>query len=153
MAAISLAAGTAYSAYSAYEQGQNQAAIARYNADQQRAQNQFKLQESANTALAERQENERILAEQANAFAANGAVIDTGSPLLIQTKQAALLERRALKTDYEGAIASRFGQGQVTQYEMHAKASKRAVNITAGDTLLKGAASAAGQVANYKLNS
>lgn len=151
-ALIVAALGAGYSAYSSYQAGQNQAAMDRYTAAQQAAQNQFKLQESAAKSLSERQENQRILAEQANAFAANGAAIDTGSPLLIQAKQASLLERKALNTDYEGAIASRFGQSQVTQSEMSADAASSAGKRNATGTLLNGASKTFGSVANYKLN-
>lgn len=153
IAVVVAAAGAGYGAYASYEAGQNQAALARYTAAQQASENQFKLQESAAKALSDRQENQRILAEQANAFAANGAAIDTGSPLLIQAKQASLLERKALNTDYEGAIASRFGQSQVTQSEMSADAASSAGKRNATSTLLQGASNTFGSVANYKLNS
>lgn len=137
------AGGAGYSAYSSYEQGQNASALARYNANQTAAANQANLQASASKSLAERQQNEKILAQQQAAFAAAGVVTNSGSPLTVETKQAALLERRALNTDYEGAIAYRYGAGQVTQFNMQGDAAKQAGNLTAAGTLLSGAGNAA----------
>lgn len=143
VAAIAAIAGSGYAAYSSYEQGQNAAALARYNASQTTAANQANLQASAAQSLAQRQQNEKILSQQQAAFAAAGVVTNSGSPLTVETKQAALLERRALNTDYEGAMAYRYGAGQVTQYEMSGAAAKRAGNLTAAGTLLSGVGNAA----------
>lgn len=135
--------GAGYSAYSTYEAGQQANSIAQYNAAQQRAQNQYTLEASAAKSLAERQENEKILASQRAAFAASGVVTNSGSPLTVETKQAALLERRAVNTDYEGTIAARYGQSQVVQDEMSGAAAKKAGNLGAVGTLLSGAGNAA----------
>lgn len=143
VAAIAAVAGGGYSAYSSYEQGQNAAALARYNAQQTSAANQANLQASASKSLAEREQNEKILAQQQAAFAAAGVVTNSGSPLTVETKQAALLERRALNTDYEGAMAYRYGAGQVTQFNMEGDAAKQAGNLTAVGTLLSTAGNAA----------
>lgn len=143
--------GAGYSAYATYEQGQQMDAIAKYNAAQQRGQNQYTLEASAAKSLAEREENQKIMASQDAAFAASGVVTNSGSPLLVRAKQAALLERKALNTDYEGAIASRFGQSQVTQFEMSGDAAKQAGKLGAIGTLLNGASNAAS--AYYKTGS
>lgn len=143
ISAVATVAGAGYSAYSQYEAGQNAAAIARYNAEQQKAQNDYVLKASAAKSLAERAENDKVLASQAAAFAAGGVVVNEGSPLTVRAKQAALLERRALNTDYEGTIAYRTGQGQVNQDIMEGEAAKTAGNLGAVGTLLSGAGSAA----------
>ena len=108
-AAVAAVAGAGYSAYASYEAGQQANKLAQYNAAQQQAENQATLQASAAKSLAERDQNEKILAQQTAMFAASGVVTNTGSPLTVETKQAALLERRALNTEYEGAIAARYG--------------------------------------------
>lgn len=142
-------AGAGYSAYSSYEAGKNSAAIARYNAQQQQAQNQFQLQASAAKSLAERDENAKVLASQQAAFAAGGVVVNEGSPLTVRAKQAALLERRALNTDYEGAMAYRTGQNQVFQDQSEAKSAEYAGKSNAFATLLAGAGNAAVTYAKF----
>lgn len=135
--------GAGYSAYSSYEAGQTQAAINAHNAQLQNAQNQYQLQASAAKSLAEREQNQKILAQQEAQFAAAGVVTNSGSPLVVETKQAALLERKALNTDYEGAIAYRTGEGQTWNDEAGAAAAKSAGDLNATATLLQGAGSAA----------
>lgn len=135
--------GASYGAYSQYEAGQNAAAAQRYNAAQQQAANQAMLVQSAAKSLAQREENQRILAQQEAAFAAAGVVTNSGSPLSVETKQAALLERRALNTDYEGAIGYRYGAGKVVQDQMEGAAAKQAGDLGAAATLLSGVGNAA----------
>lgn len=142
-AAVVAVVGAGIAAYSTYEAAQSQSALARYNAAQQQAQNQAMLQQSAAKSLAQRTENEKILAQQEAMFAASGVATNTGSPLTVETKQAALLERRALNTDYEGAMAYRTGQSSVYGDWMQASAASRAGKLGAGATLLQGVGSAA----------
>jgi hypothetical protein len=143
ISAVTAVAGAGYGAYSQYEAGQNAAAMSRYNAQLQASQNQFQLEASAAKSLAERQENQRILKEQEAKFAAAGVVVNSGSPLTVEAKQAALLERRALNTDYAGALAYRTGTTQVVQDEATARAAKQAGNLNAAGTLLSGFSNAA----------
>jgi len=144
IAAGAALAGAGYSAYSTYEQGQNTAALERYNAQQQQAQNQYTLEQTAQKSLAERENAQKELAQQEGMFAASGVVVNTGSPLTVEARQAALLERKAVQTDYEGAIASRFGQSKVVQDEMTGQAAVQAGKLGAGATLLQGVSKAAG---------
>jgi hypothetical protein len=146
IAAGAAVAGAGVGAYSSYESGQQEAALARYNQAQQNAQNQYQLSATAAKSLAERDENKKILAQQTAAFAASGVVTDTGSPLTVQSQQASLLERRALNTDYEGDMAYFTGQSEVTQDEYTAQAATEAGNLGAAATLLRGAGSAAGAI-------
>lgn len=136
-------AGAGFAAYSTYEAGQQSAAIARYNQQQQMAQSQATLQATAAKSLAERDQNQKILAQQQAAFAASGVVANTGSPLTVETKQAGLLERRALNTDYSGAIQSRFQQSAAIGDEMQGQAAKQAGDLGAAGTILQGAGNAA----------
>lgn len=136
-------AGAGLSAYSSYEAGQNQASIARYNAANQAAQNQAMLQQSAAKSLAERDQNAKILASQEAGYAASGVVTNSGSPLTVETKQAAYLEKKALNTDYEGALSSRYGQSKVFGDNMEADAATSASKLNAGATILSGAGNAA----------
>lgn len=142
-AAVVAVIGASISAYSAYEQGQSQKALARYNAAQQDAQNQALLQQSAAKSLAEREQNQKILASQEAAYAASGVVTNSGSPLTVETKQAAYLERKALNTDYEGALANRYGQSQTRTDDFEATAASKAGTLNASATLLSGAGNAA----------
>jgi hypothetical protein len=142
-------AGGAYSAYSSYEQGQNSAALARYNAQQQAAQNNYALQASSAKSLAERDENQKILAQQEAAYAASGVVVNSGSPLLVKQKQSALLERKALLTDYQGAIDYRVGTGRVTNDLAEANSDKQAGGLNAAGTLLSTAGKVATTYAGY----
>lgn len=147
--AASMVAGGAYSAYSSYEQGQNAQALARYNAQQQQGQNQYALQASAAKSLAERTQNEKILAQQEGAYAASGVVVNSGSPLLVKTKQAALLERKALLTDYQGAIDYRVGSGRVVADISEGNSAALAGKMNATATLLSTAGKVASAYGNY----
>jgi hypothetical protein len=143
-ALVVAAIGTGVSAYSSYEQGQNAAAMDRYNAAQQAAQNQNQLQASAQKALAERQNNERAAAQSEALYAASGVVTNSGSPLTVQAKNASRREMKALDTDYEGAMADRYGQSQITSDNMQAAYSVQTADLTAAGTILQGAGKAAG---------
>lgn len=142
-------AGAGYSAYSSYEQGQNASRLAQYNAAQQRASDQANLQMGAARALAQREQNQKILSEQTALFAASGVVTNTGSPLEVELKQSALLEKKAVNMDYENALGSRYGESKAVGEEMQGAAAKQAGNLNATGTLLSGAGNAAGSY--YKM--
>lgn len=146
-AAVIAVVGAGVSGYSMYEQGQNAAALARYNAAQQQAQDQYQLTAAAAKSSAQRAQNAKILAQQEGEFAASGVVTNTGSPLTVESNQAKLLELRALDTDYEGAMAYHTGQTAVTQDEMTGQAAKQAGDLGAAGTILSGVGQAGGNYA------
>lgn len=143
IAAGAAVAGAGYSAYSTYQVGKQQQAMGEWNAKQQEGQNQFDLAASAAKSLQERQENEKIMAAQEAAWAASGVVTNTGSPLLVKARQSALLERRALNTDYEAAVGSRVGAGKVAAYRFDGQMARKASRVQSTATLLSGAGNAA----------
>lgn len=147
--ALATLLGAGYSAYSSYEAGQQANAIAQRNAQVQAAQNQANLQASAQKSLQERDQNEKILASQRAQFAAAGVVTNAGSPLTVETKQAALLERKALNTDYEGSIAYRYGSSEEINDQMQGTAAKESGDLNAASSILGGAGNAASTY--YKL--
>ena len=149
VAVVGSLAAAGVSAYSSYEAGQQANALAKYNAAQQNAENANTLQISAAKSLAERDQNAKILASQEAGYAAQGVVTNSGSPLTVESKQAGYLERKALNTDYEGAIASRFGQSKVFTDQMEGSAAKQAGNLNAAGSILSGVGNAAS--AYYKL--
>lgn len=132
-------AGSIYSATAQYQAGQTGAAIANYNAAQQAQNNQYQLQASAAKSLSERDNNQKILKEQEGEFAASGVVTNSGSPLTVETKQAALLERKALNTDYEGEIGYYQGRNQMVQYHLDAESDVQSGDANAVGTVLSGA--------------
>lgn len=143
VAAAAAVAGGGVAAYSSYESGQSQAALARYNAAQQQAQDQAMLEQTEAKSLAQRQEGDKILAQQQAAYAAQGVVVNTGSPLTVRSNQASLLEMRALDTEYGGELAYRSGQSEAYGDEMQASAAQQAGDLGAASNLLQGAGSAA----------
>ena len=148
--AVVAAVGAGYAGYSSYQQGQNANKLAQFQAANERAANEANLKLSAVKSLAEREQNQKILATQEAMFAASGVVTNTGSPLSTEVRQAALLERRAVNTDYEGTMAARYGASQVISTQMQGDAAAKAGKMNAGATLLQGASNTAGTY--YKMS-
>lgn len=145
VAMAATAAGAGVSAYSTYEQGQSQKALNDYNAKLSDQNAQVAQRDAAIQANFTRHENQRIMAKQRAAFAANGVATDTGSPLLTQVAQAGYLEMGALETERQGGIKAGQYQQQAVLDRMAGKAARRAGNLGATATLLQGAGKAASQ--------
>lgn len=142
--------GTGVSAYSSYQQGKSAQSLNNYNAalDEQNA--VVAQRDAAIIANQQRTQNARIQAKQRAAFAANGVVGDTGSPLLVEAATAGNLEMGALETQRQGNIRAGQYRQQAELDRMSGKAARTAGNLNTAATLLQGAGSAASQYANYK---
>ena len=145
VAAIAVAVvGAAVSAYAAYEQGQTQSAIGKYNQKLAKQQAEQKRLESEAAARAQKRKNDALLASQRALLGASGAVSSEGTPLLVQmdaAEQAALDEANVR---YAGESAARNLEAEGRLYGYTAKRAERAGYIGAGASLLSGASTAVG---------
>ncbi len=133
------AVGTAFSAYSSYQQGQAAGRLNDYNAKLAELNAQVAQRDGALQANVVRQQNQRLMARQRAAFAANGVVGETGSPLIVEAQQAGYLEMGALETERQGTLqAGRYYQQSVLD-RMQGGAARLAGNLNAGATILQGA--------------
>jgi hypothetical protein len=136
------AIGAGVSAYSTIQAGQAQNRIAQYNANLMAQQSQATALQAANKALGQRQQDAAILARQRAGYAASGVESDTGSPLLVEAKQAGYLEMQALQTQQAGAIESANEQQQSGLDLAQGSYAKTGSELSAGATLLQGAGTA-----------
>lgn len=164
VALIAAVAGTAVSAYGAYESGQSQQAAGRYQAAV--AQNnkiiadqyaQAEIQKGQALEQQKRQETaQREGAVRAGA-AASGLDLDSGSPLRLQEDTAKLGELDAQTIRYN-ANAAAYGykvQGlnfaaQAQADEMGAENAARAGNLGMWSSIMGGASSVAGKWADWQ---
>lgn len=139
VATTATVAGTGISAYASYKAGKATESLNNYNAALADQNAQVTQRDAAIQANWQRHENERIKSKQRAAFAANGFVGDTGSPLLTQVAQAGYLEMGALETERQGNIkAGQYAQQSVLD-RMAGKSARSAGNLQAGAYLLQGA--------------
>ena len=142
-------AAAAVSAYAAYEQGQTQQKIGKFNA---------KVAENA--ALARRQaaeierQNKReqmaaIMAASRAGAGASGAITGEGSPLLIELADAENAKLNEARITYSGEVGARAQESEAIVQRYAGKAAARRGYIQAGASLLGGASSAAGIYAGY----
>lgn len=96
--------GTGLTAYGQYESGQAAKAISDYNAQQEEINAAAAARDANIQANQIRERNRQIEAKQYAAYAANGVVADTGSPLLVEMNTHARLEMGALEAEREGGI-------------------------------------------------
>lgn len=142
--------GSGVSAYSAVEQGQAQNRLAQYNAQLSEQQAALTTAQGAMEASAQRTQNAMILAKQRAAFAASGVVADTGSPLLVESKQAGYLEQAALQTQRNADIEAGVQTQQAGLEQAQGTISSEAGDIGAGATILQGASGAGSSYATGK---
>lgn len=143
--AIGMAAGAigaGISAYSSIQEGAAQNRIAQYNAQIQEQQANATALQAANKAMGQRQQDQQILARQRAGFAASGVVADTGSPLLVEAKQAGYLEMAALQTQQAGAIESQNDQQAADLSRAQGSYAQTGADLSAGATILQGGSSA-----------
>ena len=135
---ILMAAGTVMKAKGEYEAGQAEQAAANYNAKvlerQAQAREQKGLYDSRRQAeYASRQESS-IRA----GLGGSGAVMTEGSPLMIQSEQAAQNELDNLLIGYDSAIDAQTYRSQAAQSKYAGKIASRAGKTQAFTTLLTG---------------
>jgi hypothetical protein len=139
---VTALAGTAISAYGVYESGQKQQAVGKYNA---KAQENEAIQARYAADIREQQQREqlaRLRGKQAAIIGASGVDPGAGSPLLVMVDTA---RQGELDIGYQRYVT----EAQARGYETAAGLTRfkgdqaaRAGAISAGGTLLSGAASA-----------
>lgn len=149
LSAISLVSGlvgTGISAYSAIEQGRAQSRLAEYNA--QLAQRQAQAEEQAGLARADaiREQNKAVAAQQRAGYGASGVDVNTGSPLLVQAKQAGYMEMAAMDAARDAAIGSEGYRDEATLDRMQGSVSRSAGRTGALASILQGTASTANRI-------
>lgn len=141
--AVAVVASTV-SAYAAYQQGQTQKAIGKYNA---------KVAENA--AIAQRQaaaiaaENERdkarlIMGAQRAGIGAAGVLPSEGTPLLVQTDTAEKAALNEARIRYSGEVGARVQEAEAIIQGYTARRAEQMGYVNAGANLLQGASSALG---------
>lgn len=142
--ALTVVAG-GFSAYSSYQQGKKAQAWNNYNAQLEEQNAATAARDAAIAANQTRRQNARVLARQRAAFAANGVVGDTGSPLLTQAEQAGYLEMGALETERQGTIEAGKHRQQAVLDRMSGKIARQSGDMQAAGTILSTATKAFGQ--------
>jgi hypothetical protein len=143
LAALAVVAA-GYSAYTQYQTGQEIKRLNNYNAAVEEQNARTAQRDAAIKANQVRQQNARVLASQRAAFAANGIVGDTGSPLLVQAQQAGNLEMGALEVERQGSLTAAQNRQQAVLDRLSGSSAARAANRNASSTLLSSFSSAAG---------
>jgi hypothetical protein len=132
---------SAYATYSASEQA---AAANRYNAKV--AKNQaINAENAAGVEIANRREvYRRQMAAQRAAIGASGIEPDEGSPLLVQMDSAEQAALDLARVKYAGDVRSTVYQSEAKLQKFYAKSNVRQGYISAGASLMQGAASVYG---------
>ena len=131
-------------AYAAYEQGQTQQAIGKYN--QKVAQNEAiaRRQAAAIEADNKREQYASILASQRAGLGGAGVISSEGTPLLVQMESAERAALNEARIRYSGEVGARASESEaIIQGYIGKKAAQRGY-IQAGASLLQGAADAYG---------
>lgn len=130
--------GTLLSAFGKYQAGEEDNAVARYNAKlkerEAKAAEQKALIESRQQAEAAARKMSSLRA----AISKSGAVSSTGTALAVLGKQAEESEKENLMIGYEGATESQRLRSEAEGLRYEGKVARRAGRIGAGATLLTG---------------
>jgi len=133
-----MAAGTAMSAYGAYQQGKMQKQLYEYNA-QVAEQNSKLAQDKAEYDKEQlRRRYRKISGSQRVAYAKGGVDSSTGTPLFVQEELAMLTEEDILMTQYNADLKSRGYQVEAAQARYTGAAAYSAGKMRAASTLLTG---------------
>lgn len=147
LAAMSVVSG-AVSAYGAYSSSQAQADSAKYNAAVARNNAGAAAQQAQFDAQQIRDKNKRILAQQRNAYGANGFTIDSGSAADVASDSALQGELQALMSIYTGKTSATAAEAQAKLFNMNAQHAETAGYIGVAGSLLGGATNAGAFMAN-----
>ena len=134
--------GAGLGAYGQYSAGQQAEAVGKYNAAIERQKAQLVEQASASETTRAHQAARRLKGSQMAAFAASGAELSSGTPLLVMAEQAGAMEMDILEQRRTRAIEAQGLRSQATMMEFEGKQAKRAGTMSAFTTLLGGGASA-----------
>ena len=144
------AVGSGISAYSAISAGQAQNRLSQYNARLADEQANLIAKQGSDRAMAQMTQNEQILSRQRAAYAANGVVTDTGSPLLVEAKQAGYMQMAVLQDQAGAQIESQRYDQQAQLDRAQGSISSEAGFLNAGATILQGAGKAGSMFAQDK---
>ena len=147
VATIAVVAGASLTAYSQYQAGKAQKAMADYNA--KLAENEAIAQEQATRAETERMRSEkrRMLATQRAAYGKTGAIATEGTSLLTMAEQAGEMEKDILNMQRTGAMQAQASRSEAALSRYQGKQAKAQGIMKAGSSLLSGVA---GGVSTYK---
>src|SRR5258705_515288 len=142
-AVVATVVAAAVSAYGAYESGQQQEAQAKYQS--KIAKNQAAATQNAAQVAEQnrREQDRRIMAEQ-RALVGGSGLSTEGAPLFVMLDSAKEAELDAIRLRYGGSLQTGGFLDQAKLFEYQGGQAARAGEITAGTTLLTGAASAVG---------
>jgi hypothetical protein len=145
LAIAAIAGSQIYGGIAAEQEGKSQQAIQNYNAAVMEQQAKATEQKTAFEQKRQAEAAERQASKLQAGLGAAGAVTTTGTPLLIQAKQASELELENLMIGYEGATEAARARSEAAGYKMQGKLVRqrgRAEMIGgfmgAGGTLLTG---------------
>lgn len=139
IAVTAMAAGTAISAYGAYQQGKAQKQLYEYNAQIAEQNSKLAQDKAAYDKEQLRRRYRKIAGSQRVAFAKGGVDSSTGTPLYVQEELAMLTEEDILMTQYNADLKSRGFQVEATQARYQGAAAYQAGKMRAAATLLTGA--------------
>lgn len=147
--AVAAARGQRYAAEVAAAEAESQAALANYNAQLAEREAQAIEQKTKYEQQKQAEEAERRMGALEAGLGAAGAVTTTGTPLLIQAKQASEFELENLMIGYEGETEAAKARSEAEMqryqsriYQQRVGYEKKAGRIAAGTTLLTGFGSA-----------
>lgn len=130
--------GSALGAFGEYHAGQDESAMADYNAKVQQREAQAAEQRSIVESRRQAQDAARKMGTLRAGLGASGAVTTAGAPLEIQAEQAKEFEQENLMIGFEGTQEAARLRQQAKQTKYAGKVAKRASTIKAGTTLLTG---------------
>ncbi len=133
---------TAVTAYGQHQAGQAAKATSKYNAKLAENEAIAKEQQAHIESQQMRQDQKRLAASQRAGFAKGGAVITTGTPLLLMAEQAGIAELDILNQQRNRAMEATSLRSEASLSKFQGSQAARAANIQTGATVIGGAAKA-----------
>jgi hypothetical protein len=141
LATAATVAGTLYSSQAQSDSAAYNAAVAKNNAGVAAQQADFDAQQI-------RDKNQRVIAQQRNAYAASGVALDSGSTADVQKDSSLQGEMQALMAIYTGKTSANAANAQARLFQMQSGQAQTAGYIGAGSSLLGGASNVSGIATN-----
>ncbi len=135
-------ASTAVAAYGQKKAGQAAKATSKYNAKLAENEATAKEQQAHIESQQMRKDQKRLAAAQRAGFAKGGAVITTGTPLLLMAEQAGIAELDILNQQRNRAMEATSLRSEASLSKFQGSQAARAANIQTGATVIGGAAKA-----------
>ncbi len=143
LAIVASLVGTGVSAYGASVSADAQSDAAKYNAAVARNNANSAAQQGAFDAQQIRDRTRRVLAQQRNAFAANGIVPDAGSAADVSADSAQQGEMQALMAIYTGKTSANSWEARARLNQSEAANASTAGTIAVGSSIIGGFGNAA----------